>query len=257
MIQPTVFGQVDNSYTLVYEIGEVSYKVGDNGSTELGALALYQKGDNVVITANNGSDLISTLNVHFSGSPDILNWINNITDNSILIKLADDIEFNSNLVDFLKNNPSKKAAWELIHKSAYSSDLNVLNYVDELKNMATLGNAINNSYAQTFFNAFPNQSLQGNGFVIHHAIEKAVLKPTNRFYGIFTEAEIHSIQNLRGISPEINSTLHLSQIRLEWNKFYNQFPLGGVLPTQQQFLDKATEIDNMFGGLFSPPIRPL
>lgn len=34
---------------------------------------------------------------------------------------------------------------------------------------------------------------------------------------------MHSLDNLRGIPKEINSDLHLSKIRKEWNKFYKEF----------------------------------
>lgn len=172
-------------------------------------------------------------------------------DISVLAKLIDDIDVNPALEAFLRNNPSKKDVWELIHKSFYSHDINVLNYVDEIKSVAQVGSASSTNYTQTFFSSFPNQSLQGNGFVVHHAIEQQVLI---KYQGLFTEAEIHSIQNLRGISSEINGPLHLSNIRTAWNNFYNQFPTG-VNPTRQQVLDKATEIDNLFGHLFTPPIR--
>lgn len=178
-------------------------------------------------------------------------------DRSALIKLVDDMNVNPNLEAFLRNNHQKINAWELIRNSPYSHDVDVLNYVDELRNGAILGTSNTTNYRSTFFNAFPNFNWQGNNFNVHHAIEKDLLEPSNRFYGIFTESEIHSLQNLRGISGEINSQLHLSQIRIAWNDFYNQFPLGTPLPTKQQFLDKATEIDNMFGNLFTPPIRSL
>jgi len=62
---------------------------------------------------------------------------------------------------------------------------------------------------------------------------------------------MHSLENLRGIPKEINSEIHLSKIRKEWNKFYRQNPN----PTKQQLLDKATEIDDMFGTEFNPPVR--
>jgi len=59
----------------------------------------------------------------------------------------------------------------------------------------------------------------------------------------------HSFENLRGIPKTINSDVHLSQIRREWNQFYRQNPA----PTQQQLLQKATEIDAKFGSQFQPP----
>jgi hypothetical protein len=170
-----------------------------------------------------------------------------------LSKLIDDIGLNPALETFLKNNPSKREVWELMHKTFYSHDIDVLNYVDDLRNVAKVGNSSTTNYTQTFFSAFPNQSLQGNGFVVHHAIEQQVL---TKYPGLFTANEIHSLQNLRGISPEINSPVHLSRIRLEWDAFYAQFPLG-INPTKEQVLDKATEIDNILGSLFSPPIRSI
>ncbi len=170
-----------------------------------------------------------------------------------LTKLVDDIEVNPALANFLRNNPTKKDAWELIHKSLYSHDINVLNYVDEIKSAARVGNASSTNYTQTFFNAFPGINLQGNGFVVHHAIEQQVF---TKYPGLLTEAEINSLQNLRGISGEINGALHLSDIRISWNNFYNQFP-AGVIPSRTQVLQKATEIDNLFGNLFTPPIRSL
>ncbi len=178
-------------------------------------------------------------------------------DRPALIKLLDDMDVNPNLEAFLRTNPQKINAWDLIRNSLYSHDIDVLNYVDELRNGAILGTSNTTNYRSTFFNSFPNFNWQGNNFNVHHAIEQDLLEPSNIFYGIFTESEIHSLQNLRGISGEINSQLHLSQIRLAWNDFYNQFPLGTPLPTKQQFLDKATEIDIMFGNLFTPPIRSL
>jgi len=78
-----------------------------------------------------------------------------------------------------------------------------------------------------------------------------------RWPNLFDELEIHSFENLRGISKEINPDVHLSRIRIEWNKFYNLFPPGGAVPTRQQILDKAEEIDDLFGHFFSPPIRKI
>lgn len=84
--------------------------------------------------------------------------------------------------------------------------------------------------------------------VVHHAIEQQVLK---RYPGLFNESEIHSYENLRGIPIEVNSDVHLSKIRKEWNKFYRTNPN----PVRQDILDKATEIDNLYGNQFNPPVR--
>jgi len=71
-----------------------------------------------------------------------------------------------------------------------------------------------------------------------------------RYPGVVTEEQIHSLENLRGIPNEVNSDLHLSQIRREWNQFYRQTPNA----TQEQLLQKATEIDTKYGNQFNPPI---
>src|SRR5690606_20102290 len=48
-------------------------------------------------------------------------------------------------------------------------------------------------YRKTFLNAHPE--LEGK-VVVHHAVEQQVLR---RFPGLFSEAEIHALSNLRGI----------------------------------------------------------
>jgi len=46
----------------------------------------------------------------------------------------------------------------------------------------------------------------------------------------------------------------LSQIRLEWNRFYKPFVASGTQPTKAQLLQKATEIDAKLGSQFNPPV---
>jgi hypothetical protein len=70
------------------------------------------------------------------------------------------------------------------------------------------------NYRETFFAAHP--ALRDK-VVVHHAVEQQVLK---RYPGLFTEAEIHSLNNLRGVPKSINAELHLSKIRRAWNDFY-------------------------------------
>jgi hypothetical protein len=88
--------------------------------------------------------------------------------------------------------------------------------------------------------------------VRHHAVEQQVII---KYPGIISDVEMQSINNLRGIPKDINSEVHLSAIRKEWNDFYKYFDQTGTAPTKQQLLDKATEIDNKFGYLFNPPLR--
>jgi hypothetical protein len=81
-----------------------------------------------------------------------------------------------------------------------------------------LGTLVHNTYADTFFNAFPH--LRGQ-VVVHHRIEQQVL---SRFPGMFGRAEIHSLGNLTGIPKHLNSKVHLSEIRRIWNNFYTKNP---------------------------------
>jgi len=106
------------------------------------------------------------------------------------------------------------------------------------------GTSTSTDYRGTFFDAHPE--LEGKVWV-HHAVEQQTL---TRYPGVVTESEIHSLENLRGIPNEINPEVHLSNIRKEWNQFYRQNPA----PTQQQLLQKATEIDLKYGWRFTPPV---
>lgn len=67
-----------------------------------------------------------------------------------------------------------------------------------------------------------------------------------------TPEEIHSLENLRGIPKgAVNNTVHLSQLRKEWNRFYRDNPN----PTKQALLDFATHLDDKYGDQFDPPVR--
>ncbi|MFF1285755.1 putative T7SS-secreted protein [Streptomyces sp. NPDC058299] len=111
---------------------------------------------------------------------------------------------------------------------------------------ATVGSTTNHNYKQTFFNAHPE--LKGK-VVVHHAIEQQVLK---RYPGVFKADEMHSLENLRGIPKgDINSRIHLSEIRVSWNEFYRTHPTA----TRQEILDHVTKVDDMLGHWFSPRIR--
>jgi hypothetical protein len=109
---------------------------------------------------------------------------------------------------------------------------------------ASFGSAADSDYRGTFFGAHPQ--LQGQ-VVVHHAVEQQVLR---RYPDLVSESQIHSLENLRGIPNELNNTVHLSAIRKEWNRFYKT----NATPTQQDLLDKATEIDSTFGAQFNPPL---
>ena len=116
------------------------------------------------------------------------------------------------------------------------------------KHSASFGNALTSDYRSTFFEANPD--LKGQ-VVVHHAVEQQVL---TKFPGTVTDSEIHSLENLRGIPNEINPDIHLSKIRIEWNRFYKQYIGNGIMPTKTQLLEKATDIDDLYGSQFKPPI---
>ncbi|MFE5171403.1 MULTISPECIES: putative T7SS-secreted protein [unclassified Streptomyces] len=110
----------------------------------------------------------------------------------------------------------------------------------------SVGSTTNHKYKQTFFNEHPQ--LKGK-VVVHHAIEQQVLK---RYPGLFSPDEIHSLENLRGIPKgDINSRIHLSEIRVSWNEFYRTHPN----PTRQEVLDHVTQVDDSLGNWFNPRIR--
>jgi len=108
---------------------------------------------------------------------------------------------------------------------------------------ATVGQATRKDYKATFFEKYPD--LKGKIFV-HHAVEQiyAYKNP------IFTEPEIHSIENLRGIPKDKNNEVHLSKIRKDWNIFYDTCRQIN----RESLLDFATQIDLKYGKLFLPPI---
>jgi RHS repeat-associated protein len=114
------------------------------------------------------------------------------------------------------------------------------------KNGPTFGSSTTKDYRSTFFKIFP--WLKGKVWV-HHAIERQIAK---LYPGRFTASEINSAENLRGIPNEVNSSVHLSQIRKIWNQFYKANPNA----TREELIAEARRIDDMFGGLFNPPIRP-
>lgn len=111
---------------------------------------------------------------------------------------------------------------------------------------ARFGSSVTTDYKRTFFKAHPETE---GRVVVHHAVEQQTLQ---RYPGVVSESEMHSLENLRGIPKgDINNRVHLSQIRKEWNRFYKANPS----PTQAQLLDFATKLDDKFGYLFNPPIR--
>jgi hypothetical protein len=98
-------------------------------------------------------------------------------------------------------------------------------------------------YRAVFFASHPE--LQGR-VVVHHRIEQQIVK---LFPGRFTEAEINSLANLRGVPNDANAFLHLSMMRTAWNEFYKSNPSA----TRKQIVEMANKIDEAFGQMFIPP----
>ena len=107
------------------------------------------------------------------------------------------------------------------------------------------GILVHNGYRENFFGE--NPSLKGD-VVVHHAVDQQVLI---KYPGLFTKAELDKIENLRGIPKDVNNTLHLSTIRIAWNRFYKQYPNA----TKQEIQDFADVIDNLYGSQFNPPLK--
>jgi hypothetical protein len=110
---------------------------------------------------------------------------------------------------------------------------------------ASLGWTDSTDYRRTFFTAHPD--LQGQVWV-HHAVEQQALR---RYPGVVQSQQVHSLENLRGIPKAVNSEVHLSQIRRDWNRFYRTH----ASPTLDDLLDFATKVDETYGTQFLPEVR--
>jgi hypothetical protein len=103
--------------------------------------------------------------------------------------------------------------------------------------------AVSGDYKKTFFTAHPN--LDGR-VVVHHGIEQQAAR---RYPGVVSHDAMHGLDNLRGIPKEVNSDLHLSRIRKEWNRFYKTHPNA----TFEELSAFRKVIDGKFGSEFLPP----
>jgi hypothetical protein len=138
------------------------------------------------------------------------------------------------------NNITEKA---IIVGGIYSLAKSVAKSTLASRNSDTFfGNADSFKYKKTFFNE--NPTLIGK-VVVHHAVEQQIL---NRYPGVVSPQEMHSLNNLRGIPIALNSDIHLSKIRKDWNRFYKNNPN----PTKNDIINKAKEIDRLYGNYFLP-----
>jgi hypothetical protein len=123
------------------------------------------------------------------------------------------------------------------------------NRSDQIKDLPTpiagseAAEPVSKDYRKTFILA--NPELDGKVWV-HHAIPQVVLK---KYPGVMTEAEMHAIENLRGIPNEINPDLHLGKLRTEWYRFFQE----NETASKEQPHKMARELDQQYGHLFMPP----
>ena len=115
-----------------------------------------------------------------------------------------------------------------------------------VRSPAGVGSGGAKNYRDTFFAA--NPTLKSSDFVVHHAVERQVLK---KYPDLFSADELNSLPNLRGIPKKSNSSVHLSDIRVLWNGFYKTHSK----PSRRQVLDYATFVDDFLGSEMVPRIR--
>ena len=146
--------------------------------------------------------------------------------------------------------PPEKSVFEQttdLEKAAQNSDGEASSR-EKLKTQNTssakFGNSTSNNYRATFFAEHPD--LEGK-VVVHHAVpQKTLILYPNEV----SEAQIHSLENLRGIPKGSNPQVHASEIAKEWNQFYK----GNPNANRAQLLQKAADIDRKYGSQFNPPI---
>ena len=145
------------------------------------------------------------------------------------------------------NDPQIKVKLAQMNNSSNSLTKAEVNGISEVAAEAT--KKVSTNYKETFFEKHPD--LRGE-VVVHHSVEQQVLR---KYPGLFTEEEIHAYESLRGIPNDVNSEVHLSKIRIEWNKFYKDIAKGKIEGTKENFLNKAKEIDEKFGDEFNPKMK--
>lgn len=110
---------------------------------------------------------------------------------------------------------------------------------------AKVGLAKTTDYRKTFLEAFP--SLEKEISEVHHAIPQRVMRDRPDLY---SELQIHSLENLRGIPGGTEYRALHPTITKEWNKFYRENPASSW--TREKIENEATRIDNIYGHEFKP-----
>ncbi|RPD42466.1 hypothetical protein EG028_04635 [Chitinophaga barathri] len=190
---------------------------------------------------------LSTLNLsHVRQLPRNIQALMGEFSDDLLRLLEADLQASASFKGLVEGNEQVLLAWKVLSVTPFRTGPKYLHYVANLADDVKLGAATIADYRATFFKEFTE--LVKEDYVVHHAIEQQVLK---NFPTLFTSAEINSLENLRGIPKTVNSDLHLSRIRIQWNRFIENTPN----PTRAQFMEKAKEIDDLYGNEFFPPIR--
>lgn len=97
----------------------------------------------------------------------------------------------------------------------------------------------------------PRPSFTFFGMNVHHAVEQS--QDWTRYLG---DEKLQSIANFRGIPAYISDELHQSKIAKCWNQLYSKYPNHDNIP-EVELLKRAKYIDDLYGYLFVPAIRPI
>jgi hypothetical protein len=93
---------------------------------------------------------------------------------------------------------------------------------------------------------YPEYASFDSELVIHHAIPPSI---TNKYPDLFTEAELNSLVNLRGICRLDQESVHLP-IMHGWIDFL----YSHKQTTRKDILDEAARVDRIWGSKFYPAI---
>jgi hypothetical protein len=137
--------------------------------------------------------------------------------------------------------------WNIIKKNIkIASNPDYWKYVD---NLATpkFGSyfATSSTYNANFKNKF--SEVKDKIVQVHHAVPQEL---SNR-WGLVNQSDMHSLENLRGMPSQ---TFHQNITNI-WNSFLQPYRNSGQAPPMNLILQKAKEIDDLFGAQFIPPIR--
>jgi hypothetical protein len=147
-----------------------------------------------------------------------------------------------------------RKSWSPALKQAYDETNQVLDEIEyrefERNHPVThafgpprLGRSTSANYRQTFFSSTPAAHPRS---IVHHSIEQQVLK---HYPKVVTTSQLHSLENLRGILRKFNRSIHLNEIRKDWDRFYRTHISASPL----QLLNYARLLDRKYQNYFQFP----